>query len=83
MRFITTIVVLPISRCAREISGHSQGETNEALKSFGLGRKKLSRVDLQISARDGCVEIVVPGWRVAASHRLPFAVLRGGRSPAA
>jgi hypothetical protein len=39
MRFITTIVVLPISPLCQEISGHSRGETNEALKSFGLVRK--------------------------------------------
>jgi hypothetical protein len=78
MRFITTIVVLPISRCAREISRHSRGETNEVLKSFGLVGKKLSRVDLQISAGDGCVEIVVPGSRVAASHWLPFGEVSSG-----
>jgi len=42
MRFVTTMVVLPISRCAREISGHSQGETNEAPESLGQVRKKTS-----------------------------------------
>jgi len=49
----------------REISGHSGDETNEALKSFGLVRKKFSPVDLKIFA--GTAGITAVPWNIRAA----------------